>query len=413
MNNISYSSNQFIWQVTLLLAIMHMSLISTRAYGQSGSRGNTSIFANAEMTIFADHSFLTGGNGIQAGIILTERTSGQIGYLNFSGNELITTGSDNSNYVDGYVRKYGTGQFIYPVGENGTIGHFAASANGTSGAYYHTNPSIGIIQSGFTSSNYAPLPNGAPFPITNMGTGINGVSSIEYWDIDGDNATPITLTWRESSDIESLTANKLSSLTIVGWDGSKWVRIPSTVDATSILNSPSSLMNGSITSNEPVIPNTYTVYTLGTLVDLPDLTPRISSLPNIVIGEATLEVLVTIIELNGTSTDGKITVRIPKSPLLTDFNWNSDQILATNNNLSVKNEQWNVDSESNPSYYIFSSTDVITGKSQTRFVFTVKFDSKGIEGKFPLGVIIVPNEGGGEENIINNQDHEQIKHFPN
>ena len=57
----------------------------------------------------------------------------------------------------------------------------------------------------------------------------------------------------------------LSSLTIVGWNGTQWVSLASTVDGTSLLGGTSSLTTGSITTNLALVPDTYTVYTLGVL----------------------------------------------------------------------------------------------------------------------------------------------------
>jgi hypothetical protein len=85
---------------------------------------------------------------------------------------------------------------------------------------------------------------------------------VEYWDVNGTVASNISLTWNSASTIQSLTAEKLSNLTIVGWDGSKWVKIPSAVDVTSIMGSTSTFTSGSITTTSPIIPNTYSVYTL-------------------------------------------------------------------------------------------------------------------------------------------------------
>jgi hypothetical protein len=227
---------------------------------QQGSQGNTTVFSNAAMTLFGAHSFITGGSGAQPGVIGTERT-GTYGILNF-GPGTSYTGSDNSNYVDGYVRKLGAGTFLFPTGDNFHLQPFGASADGTTGAYYFANPSTAVT-SNLNSGNYPALPAGAPFPSSNMGTGITAVSTVEYWDIDGANATPITLTWDASSNVPTITVASLPSLTIVGWNGTAWVKIPSTVDPISIEGGASTLTGGSITTDAPIVPNTYLAYTFG------------------------------------------------------------------------------------------------------------------------------------------------------
>lgn len=243
----------------LLLALVHM----TRA--QEGSQGNTTIFGGAQMTFFSDHNFATGGGGAQPGVILTQREAGNFGVLNFSGANLVSTNASDAGYVDGYVRKYGTGQFIFPVGDNGNLGQFAAPGDGTMGAYFYADPNTATTSNLFTGSDYTALPSGGPFATSSMGTNVDVVSTIEYWDIDGDGATPLTLTWDAGSAIGTLTSSQLSKLTIVGWNGTEWVAIASKVDPTSVLGGTSDQTAGSITTTAAIIPNTYTAYTFAAL----------------------------------------------------------------------------------------------------------------------------------------------------
>jgi hypothetical protein len=134
-------------------------------------------------------------------VILTERATGNFGVLNFAGDNLTSTGASDAGYVDGYVRKYGAGTFVFPVGDNGALGQFAASADGTMGAYFHTDPNTAATSNLFTGSDYAALPSGGPFATSSIGTNVEVVSTVEYWDIDGANATPLTLTWDTGSAI--------------------------------------------------------------------------------------------------------------------------------------------------------------------------------------------------------------------
>ncbi|GAB4016838.1 hypothetical protein [Spirosoma koreense] len=245
--------------------MMVLLILALTAQAQEGSQGNTTIFNGAEMTFFGNHNFLTGGGGAQPGIIGTLRTA-PFGILNFATTATTHTGANDANYVDGYVRKFGTGQFIFPTGDNAHFGPFAATADGTMGAYFFIDPTSAVTSS-LAGGNYPVLPTGGPFPSATKATSLSAVSTKEYWDIDGTNATKITLTWSSPSGVGSLTGNDLSKLTIAGWNGTQWVAIPSTVDVTSILGGASALTAGSITTTDPLVPNTYTAYTLGSLVD--------------------------------------------------------------------------------------------------------------------------------------------------
>ncbi len=262
-------------QIIAVAMLLLLLALVFEARAQEGSQGNTTIFGGAQMTFFANHDFATPAGGTQPGVILTERETATMSYLNYFGDNLTATGVTDASYVDGYVRKYGAGQFVFPTGDNGNAGQFAASADGTSGAYFHGDPSTAITSNLFTGSAYpTALPAGGPFATTSKATTLGAVSNIEYWDIDGATATKISLTWDAASAISTLTGGDASKLTIVGWNPtlSQWVKIPSTLDATSVLGTPSNInTTGSITTNANIVPNTYTAYTFGSLV--PDLTP--------------------------------------------------------------------------------------------------------------------------------------------
>ncbi|GAB4044979.1 DUF6923 family protein [Spirosoma jeollabukense] len=247
---------QWVWMsIPLVLVLLILTL---KARAQQGSQGNTTIFGGAQMTFFGAHNFLTGGQGTQPGIIGTVRTA-PVGLLNFASGATYT-GANDANHVDGYVRKYGTGQFIFPTGDNGHYGPFGAAADATNGAYFFVDPNSAVT-SNLGGGNYGPLPAGGPFSTASKETSLSAVSTKEYWDINGTTATAITLGWSSVSDITGLTGSDLSKLTIAGWDGTQWVRIPSTVDATSVLGGTSDLTAGSITSTSALAPSTYTAYT--------------------------------------------------------------------------------------------------------------------------------------------------------
>jgi hypothetical protein len=126
-----------------LLVILVLMLRIFIVHGQQGSQGNTTIFSGAQMTFFGNHDFIAGGNGTQPGIIGTVRTA-PYGILNFASAATTHANASDASHVDGYVRKLGAGAFIFPVGDNGQYGPFAASADGTTGAYFFTDPTTAI-----------------------------------------------------------------------------------------------------------------------------------------------------------------------------------------------------------------------------------------------------------------------------
>jgi len=201
-----------------------------------------------------------GNHGLNA-LIATDRVS-PIGMFIFAAGTNHTGGS-NSTHVDGYVRKYGQGSFILPVGDNSvyrpvTIGGMSLATSTVTAAYYNANPTTAIT-SRIEGGNFPAPPSGAPFSSATFNSTLTRVSTTEYWDIDGVSITTLNLPWGSASGISTLTDATLSKLTIAGWDGVQWVAISSTNVAGSTLTT------GSITTNTAIMPNTYNVYTFGKL----------------------------------------------------------------------------------------------------------------------------------------------------
>ncbi|MGX5854258.1 T9SS type A sorting domain-containing protein [Dyadobacter jiangsuensis] len=234
---------------------LSLTLMTDPAAAQSSSQGNTVISEGTQMTVFGAHTFLTGGAGIQPGIIKATRalTPGILGF----GTAGSYTGEDDANHVDGYVSKDGNSAFTFPVG-NGTklrkIGISAPPASGVYKAAYFSG-----------SAGAATLPAGAPFPLTNMRSDVTGVSAVEYWDLDGAGPVNITLTWDAASNLDALTSSNIANLIIVGYnaDSSRWESLGSAGGTIGTLAGP-----GSITANN-VTPDTYSAFTLGANVALP------------------------------------------------------------------------------------------------------------------------------------------------
>ncbi|WP_353084892.1 hypothetical protein [Flavobacterium sp.] len=263
-----YSRN-IIW-----LLIVMLITISNTIYSQSSSFGNTYIFNNGEMGIVdIQHNFFNGGSGIQPGIVGTDRILTQ-GFMSFVGTG-SWTGASDSAFVDGYVKTYKSTAFTFPIGDNNKYRPAAVSAaslaNPSNAAYYGISATTAIT-SRLRGGNEPLLPTGGPYNTALMGAGVGSVNNVEYWDINGATSAKITLTWDASSAITSL-----SSLSILGWNGTQWVAIASSVDSTSLLGGSSTLTTGSITTNVNLVPDTYGIYTLGTVCNAGNSAPVLSN----------------------------------------------------------------------------------------------------------------------------------------
>lgn len=206
-------------------------------------QNNTIIYISDDTGIFLSSNagnFNFGGSATST----TTRTSGHYGKLIFASG-ITAIGASNSTFLNGYARTISTSSFILPIGQSGIYAPAKVTptnTDGVDGAYYSANPST-------------------------IGTALNAalttVSNLEYWDIKGVLAdATISLSWRASSNISTLTGNDLPNLTIAGWNGSEWTVIPSTLDTTSFLGGASTLTSGSITSNTSIDLNTYSYFTL-------------------------------------------------------------------------------------------------------------------------------------------------------
>jgi len=195
----------------------------------------------------------------QEGSIITTSRSAPIGVISYAA-AVTSNGFAGDKFVDGYVKKLGTTKFTFPVGDEGLYRPFAAAANGITGAYYRENPATT-----FTGTDVT----GGPFSPTLKGEGIGTISTVEFWDINGTQPTRITLTWIGSSNVSAMVNGNLTKLLLVGFDGTKWVEIPATVDANGLLGGVSTTTAGSISTNDALVPDNYKVYALAAAPDGP------------------------------------------------------------------------------------------------------------------------------------------------
>ena len=240
-----------------LIVVTSMFLVCIPSNAQSSkSFGEIYIPDKSSISIFNKHTFHDGGNGIYPGTIATERENNK-GYINFiAGSSWL--GASDMQHIDGYARVYHNEPFTFPIGANSKYRPVAISgAARTSAAYYDNNPGF-INEKGIQKTELK----------------IHKISELEYWDIEGDVKTQITLTWDQRSGVETLTENELNRLTIVGWSGNQWEVIPSSIDRFVLDYGSSSgrkstlladFSKGSISTNDLIRPNEFVYFTLGTI----------------------------------------------------------------------------------------------------------------------------------------------------
>ncbi|WP_396147829.1 hypothetical protein [Flavobacterium sp.] len=243
------SKNKLIFPSSVSLVLAFLSSISCLAQVQNN--GNLHIADQGQMYVqTSSYNF-----GASPATTSTTRTSSTYGKLIFESGVTHASASD-SHFTDGYVRTLSTSQFIFPIGQSGVYAPAAVIATANSGvdaAYYSANPTtIGTFLDG----------------------SVDAISTSEYWDIKSMAANgKISLTWRVGSNVTSLTNSDLNNLVIAGWEGTKWVQIPSSYDVTSILSGTSTLTAGSITSDYDVVLSGFSAFTLAAKGDCSPVVP--------------------------------------------------------------------------------------------------------------------------------------------
>jgi hypothetical protein len=207
---------------------------------QAQLRNDSNLYIGDNSVLYVDVQTFDFGSGTTK----TSRTKLYHGILALS-NNVSWLGANDKHFIDGYARTYSTNTFVLPIGQFDIYAPIQVTASNPSGvdAAYFRLPanSIGTV---FEKS-------------------ISAISTVEYWDINskGTNAK-ISLSWSSSSAISALTSYSLANLTMIGWNGSKWVVILSTVDQYS-MRGESSLTSGSISSNSEVDLSVFSAFSLG------------------------------------------------------------------------------------------------------------------------------------------------------
>lgn len=159
-------------------------------------------------------------------------------------------GENNNRHVDGYASVTGIKEFSFPIGDNDRLRTMVLPTQNTNtnlyrGAYFFQDPNN-------------PTTFSESFSTQSKETSIEKVSTMEFWDLNGNKATSITLTWDEQSNIAFLTSN-ISSLRVVGWhkNNKKWKNLGN-------LSADGNIERGKIKS-KPFLPDEYEALTIGSV----------------------------------------------------------------------------------------------------------------------------------------------------
>lgn len=228
--------------------------------------GSAFVSENANAVFYEGNiSLVKLGSNLQSGHLGTERGYNK-GFVGFTGTA-VPIGVSDTSYIDGYVKSYKSSPFIFPIGDNGQYRPiavtYASSSNPVSAAYFGASPAL--VGTPRLKSGLKPfLATEAPFSLTRVSGEITRIDPTGYWDIDGRIPTKISLSWSSVNQVKTLVNHDLNSLAIVGWDGTKWVEIPSVKDAISIWGSPTTLSQGSMTSRSSIVPSDFIAFALAT-----------------------------------------------------------------------------------------------------------------------------------------------------
>jgi len=142
--------------------------------------------------------------------------------------------------------------------------------------------------------------------------------------------------------------------------------------------------------------------------DVPDLTPVTTIIPGNISGISTVGVVVEVSELLDNATDGTaIQVRIPADPRLT---FTYDPTLTNVGFNAVQNSQWTYNGVVNGLFHEFVHNGVLPGLSTLAFGFNSTYDPQGTSGQTTITATVFPFSGG-ELNVSNNSDSEQLVYF--
>jgi gliding motility-associated-like protein len=188
---------------------------------------------------------VTNNGNLITGDILTPRTATGI-YSNFRDFSFYT-GESSVSKVNGYAAMTNKDSFVFPVGDNERLRPLTITSMAINPmakcAYFFEDPN-------------SPKSLNAIFSTNKKATQYISVSNKEFWRLEGDVPSQITLTWDEYSNITAL-ADYVADLNVVGWSKTdrQWVNLGNT-------KVEGGRDYGSVTSGT-FVPNDYEIFTIG------------------------------------------------------------------------------------------------------------------------------------------------------
>lgn len=234
----------------------------TGFYSDSGARvisgNNRAVFNNVEIDVI-DDLYLETSVGISNelefvnGKVLTPRDNVNVS-LDFINHDYYV-GEDDFRHTDGYTSVLGSEEFTFPIGDDNRFRPMIVPNQNSetyfNGAYFFEDPN-------------SPTTFNTDFDTENKQIFLENISNLEFWDLDGNTETTVTLTWDADSDIESISED-LSRLTVVGWNKgqNRWFDL----GGNDISGNSTS---GRLTSST-FVPDDFDIITIGSVVPRGDL----------------------------------------------------------------------------------------------------------------------------------------------
>lgn len=202
------------------------------------------IVVDDELLLYTTVNIINNSNLI-TGNIVTPRDQANI-FPNFMA-AAFYTGENDAAMVDGYAGIANKDTFTFPVGDDNRLRPLTMTSTAINAlakcAYFYENPNT-------------PSVFGKNFKTNKKASKFLSVSEKEFWHLEGDMPTIVTLTWDSYSDIPAMV-EFTSDLKVVGWSKteSHWVNLGNTAVG-------GSRAQGSVTS-EQFVPNEYEILTIG------------------------------------------------------------------------------------------------------------------------------------------------------
>ncbi|SFC86498.1 RCC1-like domain-containing protein [Spirosoma endophyticum] len=142
-----------------------------------------------------------------------------------------------------------------------------------------------------------------------------------------------------------------------------------------------------------------------TALGVPDLATILYVSPSLVYGNSACSLVVDVVEVNGSLTNGRIQVYITKDPLL------SLSLTGTATSVGgrpVQNSAWSLDGLSDSNFYILTTNQSIGGKGRLSVGLTGQLSPGNTKGNLGVSALVMSS---GEENMLNNMGAIKIDYF--